>query len=691
MRRILRPLCLLLGPAIALRAAETAPPSTNLFLNYVRTQAAALRADDKAPASQEAWEKSRALLRSQLLGAWGGFPKTPAPLAARKLGELPREGYRVEKVVFQTFSNVWMTANAYVPTTPGRHPALLQVHGHWPGAKQDTVVQSRCIGAARLGFFCLAVDAFGAGERGVSKGLGEYHGAMAAATLLPIGRPLSGIQVYENMRAVDYLLSRPEVDSRQIGITGASGGGNQTMYTAAWDERLLAATPVCSVGNYQAYLGAACCLCEVVPGALRFTEEWGVLGLTAPRALMVVSAANDSIQFSPEAAAPSLALAEGVYALRDRTNALRHLVVNSGHAYNQPMREAMYGWMRLHLAGQGNGESVSEPAIQTEPPESLRCYPGDSRPDDWVTLPAFAAAEAREWVARRSAPESLSAWRSNSAATRQALLKKVLGDFPPHSPLALKATKAASGDARSLEFQSEPGVPLRAAQQAPSTNRPTMILLNLDGGAAAGNDPLAQASLAAGWSVITLDLRATGASAWPSDTINEAPDHNTAEWSLWLGRPLLGQWTWDVRRVIDALVSADRRAPSKLAVIGRGPAGVVALCAAALDPRVTHVATLDSLASFITPTPYRGQRLGIFAPGILREVGDIGHLAALAAPRRLIIAAGVLGDGARISGAERGSLYAPATLAYGLMSAAPRLSLLDTTDPAALMAALKDN
>jgi dienelactone hydrolase len=90
---------------------------------------------------------------------------------------------------------------------------------------------------------------------------------MVGATLLPIGLPLSGLQVYENMRAVDYLLTRPEVDGSRLGITGASGGGNQTMYAGAFDERFKAVVPVCSVGTYQSYVGAACCMCEVVPGA----------------------------------------------------------------------------------------------------------------------------------------------------------------------------------------------------------------------------------------------------------------------------------------------------------------------------------------------------------------------------------------------------------------------------------------
>src|SRR4029079_12283016 len=132
--------------------------------------------------------------------------------------------------------------------------------------------------------------AFGAGERGVGTALGEYHGDLTAATLLPVGLPLSGLQVYENMRAVDYLLTRPEVDGSKIGITGASGGGNQTMYAGAFDDRFGAVVPCCSVGTYDSYLTTASCMCEVVPTGLAITEEWGVLGLVAPRGLMIISA-----------------------------------------------------------------------------------------------------------------------------------------------------------------------------------------------------------------------------------------------------------------------------------------------------------------------------------------------------------------------------------------------------------------
>src|SRR5260370_33214415 len=113
------------------------------------------------------------------------------------------------------------------------------------------------------------------------------------------------MQVYDNRRAVDYLLTRKEVNGK-LGITGASGGGNQSMYAGALDDRFAAVVPVCSVGTYQAYLRAACCVCEMVPGALRFTEEGDVLGLVAPRALMGVNATRDAFQFSVDQARISL-------------------------------------------------------------------------------------------------------------------------------------------------------------------------------------------------------------------------------------------------------------------------------------------------------------------------------------------------------------------------------------------------
>jgi sugar lactone lactonase YvrE/dienelactone hydrolase/pimeloyl-ACP methyl ester carboxylesterase len=653
------------------RADEPVPPNKQ-YNAFVRAQATELRKNDKAPETAEAWAKQREELRKNLFNAWGGeacFLKTPCPLDPQQHGEpLKRDGYTVEKITIQTRPGVRMTANLYVPdiAKDGKKlPAILMVHGHWRGAKQDPVVQSRCIGAAKLGFVVLCVDAFGAGERGIGTKLGEYHGDMTAATLLPVGLPLSGLQVYENMRAVDYLQSRPEVDKDKIGITGASGGGNQTMYAGAWDERFKCVVPVCSVGNYQAYLQTACCMCEVVPGALKFTEEWAVLALTAPRALMVVNATKDGIQFSVGEAKKSLALTGPVYKLLGKPENLRHAIFESPHDYSKAMRETMYGFMTLHLKGEGNGDPIKEPEIKTEDPETLRCYPGDTRPKGFMTIPRFAAAEAKKLLADKPVPKT--------AEEARAALVKTLGGFPDVK--AVNEWKEGFEDLTLYDFQPEPGVKAMVFYRFDATvarRRPEPLVLILTGdGKFENRIKWEKAVLAAGLRSTTFDLRATGLTAVTGDKIGRAPDHNSAEWGLWIGRPLLGHWVFEVRQYIATHTplkdAKGQPVEREVIVIGEGAAGLVALCAAATDPRITKVVAIDSLGSFATAEPYTGQRLGLMAPGILRDVGDVGHIAALSSKQKVIIAGGVSAVGKALTADELAAAYKPASEAFRLL------------------------
>jgi dienelactone hydrolase len=625
-------------------------PGDTPFLDFIRRTADELRKDDRPPQSLDGWKTWRTALRKNLLAAWGGFADEPAPLEAKTLDEIKRDGYRIEKVAFQTQPGVWMPGNLYVPDGATKRPAVLNVHGHWPGAKQDEHVQARCAGLAQHGFVALAVDAFGAGERGLTKNLGEYHGEMTAATLWPTGLPLSGLQVYENMRAVDYLLRRPEVNGEAIGITGASGGGNQTMYAGAYDERFKAVVPVCSVGNYRAYLGAACCMCEVVPAALSFTEEWAILALVAPRALMVVNATRDARQFSVEEAKKSLALASAVFELSGKPKNVRHLPFESGHDYSKAMREAMYGWMTLHLKGEGDGSPIAEREQHLLKPEELRCWPGDSRAADFVTLPRFAAREAQAILKRKPTPDHLDFWDSEAFMMREGL-EKVLGNDPEDCPLALKVTDMAGGR-RLLEFDSEPGLRIAATHLA-GDSKQWVIVVDPAGMESAVAGEHAKALQAAGWNVVCVDLRAIGRTAVAGDSVGRrAPDHNSAEWSLWIGRPLVGQWAYDVRRTQEALLQSIEGVPDEVAVVGLGTGGLAALLAAAQEESLVRVGTVGALATFVSDVPYEGQRLGLMVPSILRQVGDVPHLAALVAPRRLLISAPINGAGQEIGEKE---------------------------------------
>jgi dienelactone hydrolase len=674
-------------------------PESDAFSNFMRAAGKALREKDEPPASVKDWEARRKKLREALFAAMGSLPDKPCDLQPIEAGVLKRDGYRIEKLRFQSRPDVWMTANAYVPEGSGRKvPAVLAVHGHWAGARRDPVVQARCLGLVKLGFFVLTVDAFGSGERYTRPGLATYHGALYGSTLWPAGLTLLGCQVYDNRRAVDYLLTRPEVDGERLGITGASGGGNQTMYAGALDERFSAVVPVCSVGTYQAYLSAACCVCEVLPGALRFAEEGDVLSLAAPRALMVINATKDAFQFSVAEAEKSVARAMPVFKLLEAPQKLKHVTFESPHAYNQPMREAMYGWMALWLRGEGTGKPIPEPKHKIEKAEDLAVFSDDERPKGFLYPPSLAAREAGRLLAKFAEVKADHAedWESTAVYMRGQLRKQVFGDFPPApKPDAKKGELQKAGDVVTvpLVLTPEPGMPMavlhRYKDGADNAKIPACVLLHLEGKAAALKHPVAAALIAGGWAVSAPDLRATGDGKPGGDAVRTAPDHNSAEHALWVGRPLLGQWVFDVQCLLDWLAIQPGLMKERFAVMGISQAGLVAVCAAALlDDRVSAAAVVDAPASYVTEQAYPdGTHMGLLAPGLLR-LGDVPQLAALVAPRRLVVAGGVSSQGKPLAEKALKEAYAFTASVYKLHKAEAKLTLGLTLKPEELASAL---
>ncbi len=237
------------------------------------------------PATKSGWEAHRKKLRSELLQSSGVKINHSLPLDIHETGSIKMNGYTIKKIYFQTRPKVYATADLYVPDGKGIFPAIINMHGHWPNGKAGEMVQPRAHELALNGYVCLNIDAWGAGERTTIHGIDEYHGSNLGASLLNIGESLLGNQLTDNMRGVDLLCSLPYVDKNNIGATGASGGGNQTMWLSALDERIKASMPVVSVGTFQSYIMGSNCVCELMPEGLTYTEESGVLALTAPRSI----------------------------------------------------------------------------------------------------------------------------------------------------------------------------------------------------------------------------------------------------------------------------------------------------------------------------------------------------------------------------------------------------------------------
>src|SRR3989454_12839212 len=200
--------------------------------------------------SVDDWKKQRPGLRRQLLEMLGLDP-LPArtPLKAQITGRLDRPDYHIEKLVFQSMPGLYVTGNFYMPNHSAKSlPTILYLCGHSPhalGAKFQ--YQDRAIWFASHGFACLVLDTLEFAEIA-----GIHHGThdLNMWHWLSLGYTPAGVEVWNAIRALDYLATRPEVDNQRIGLTGISGGGAMTWYTAAVDERISAAAPVCSTFTF---------------------------------------------------------------------------------------------------------------------------------------------------------------------------------------------------------------------------------------------------------------------------------------------------------------------------------------------------------------------------------------------------------------------------------------------------------
>jgi len=342
----------------------------------------------------------------------------------------------------------------------------------------------------------------------------------------------------------------------------------------------------------------------------------------------------------------------------------------------------MYRWMARWLKVEGDGTPIPEPKHEVETPEDLRCFPDNVRPKGFLFPPTFAAREARALVTKvtKRVPDHAEEWESAAALMRAQLRKQLFGDPPklPKPAAKLGDTEVANGIAtNTVLLFPEPKLPLPAIMKSKrqiETPQPACVLLHLDGKSEALKHPLAAALVNKGWLVLAADLRATGETRPASDAIAGAPDHNSAEHGLWIGRPLLGQWLFDVAYLLAWLgmqPSLDRR---RLAVAGIGDAGVVAICAAATLEGQASALAAGSMSSYITETAYpSGTHMGLLAPGILR-VGDIPQLAAMIAPRRLILADGVAPQGYKHTENQLREAYAFTQHVYKLFRAEDKLT-----------------
>ncbi|QDU89685.1 Acetyl xylan esterase (AXE1) [Pirellulimonas nuda] len=588
----------------------------------------------RSPAALRAYQ---AKLKASFAAAIGGLP-AKTPLNPLVTGRIDRGVYVIERVAFESRPHHHVTANFYLPKRDGPVPGVLVPCGHTQNGKASPAYQQLCMLLAQHGIAALIVDPICQGERLQVVDSGRELLPLSATTghsLLDNGLMMLGLdaavwELWDNVRAVDYLVIRKEVDPARIGLTGNSGGGTQSLYLMAMEPRIGPAAPSCFLCSQQSILHSPIGEqdgCQQLSGdTAGGLEHVSFAVMRAPRPTRLLAAEHDF--FPIHATRESFGYLERVYQVLDEPERVDLFVAADEHGFSKPRREAAVQWMKRWLLG--DDAPVVEPESEVLPDEEL-----------YVTATGQAVSHFADeqtvtdvllGSAERLAPQRQDLWRAPRLADQQQKLTKLLG-LRPVGSVSLVERGEVDHDGRRItkvliERPHEPPVPgllFLPSDLEAGARRPGVVYVHGDGKQADAAPAGAIDALAdRGRVVLAIDVRGVG------ETVDLAhqnkrryggsSNYSAGMLSLHLGRPLLGQRVEDVLAAVEALRGVEQVDRGPIDLVGIGVGGPVALHAALLSDRVGRVSTRDAIDSFARDVVARADQYDLIdhvVPGAL--------------------------------------------------------------------------
>jgi dienelactone hydrolase len=377
------------------------------------------------PTSREAWLERAAFLRKQILASAGLLPTSEKnPLNAQIFGRLEREGYTIEKVLLETYPGFYLGGNLYRPRgRQGPFPAITSPHGHFTyGRLENTPLVStpaRCINLARQGFVVFSYDMVGYNDTDqVPHEFGGNRDALWNMSSF-------GLHLWDSIRAVDFLISLPDVDASRIGCTGASSGGLQCFMLTAVDDRVQVSAPVNKISAIEQ--GGGCQSAANLRGGASDISNVLIAAMTAPRPMLIVSAAGDWTLNTRTEELPAI---QNIYRLLGAEMNVEHVQVNALHNYNKESREAVYKFFNARLLNKN--DLVLEQNYRVEQAQDLLVLHNRQRPANALSLEQLLnnwMASAKSGIAQLQ-PRDASSLERARAAFRERLTFSLLASKP---------------------------------------------------------------------------------------------------------------------------------------------------------------------------------------------------------------------------------------------------------------------
>ncbi|HUX58593.1 MAG TPA: acetylxylan esterase [Bacteroidales bacterium] len=328
--------------------------------------------------SLDSWQQRQKYIRETLIDIVGPFPEK-TPLNPKIVRTITREKFRVEHIIFESRPNFFVTSSLYIPsviTKAEKAPAVIYCSGHSAEGYRSAVYQHVILNLVSKGFIVFAFDPVGQGERleyfdkqtgkSIIGGPTKEHSYPGAQALIT-GSSQANYMIWDGIRAVDYLLSREEVDPARIGITGRSGGGTQSAYIAAMDDRIYAAAPENYITNYTRLLqtigpqDAEQNLSNLIGRGLDHPD---FLIVRAPKPALMITTSGD--MFSIQGAIETENEVSEIYKAYNKEDNFGRVEDDAGHASTIKNREDMYAFFQKHLNNPGNPSDEETNPFATE-------------------------------------------------------------------------------------------------------------------------------------------------------------------------------------------------------------------------------------------------------------------------------------------------------------------------------------
>ena len=574
-------------------------------------------------------------VRAKIRECFGPYPEK-TPLNPRIAKVIERDAYRIENVLFESRPGFLVSANLYVPK--GRRlplPGVVASCGHSVNGKGIEAYQSFCQGLARLGYVVLIFDPIGQGERmqyvdagwKPLRGTGTAEHNYAGIQQVLVDERFWTWRAWDGIRALDYLLTREEVDRRHLGITGNSGGGTMTTWLCGVEDRWTMAAPSCFVTelrrNMENELGADMEQCPAKALALGLDHE-DFLAALAPKPIVILAKEKDYFDVRGNEAA--YARLKRLYGLLGAEENVSYFAGPTYHGYSQENREAMYRWFNRCT---GISNATSEPALVLEDDRTLWCTPqGQVAALGSKPIYGYTQAKSRSLAAARGNVEGAALHKKVTEVLRVPV-RTGAPEFRILRPLPDR--KYPLRHALPYMVETDPGVHaiVYRLTKEPLLSRPprdaARAILYVSHDSAdeeLRSEPLVRELIESepGAAVYACDVRGVGDSEPQTTSLNDRGEYSTdyfySSHALMLDYPYVGQRTFDVLRVLDWLQASGH---PQVHLAARGFGALPATFAAVLSPHVAQVTLKHALTSYAEVAESRDYRwpLSALPAGVL--------------------------------------------------------------------------